>query len=32
MKIMVSDKLAMEGVEKMEAAGHEVIRDWDEPK
>ena len=32
MKIMVSDKLAMEGVEKMEAAGHDVIRAWDEPK
>lgn len=32
MKIMVSDKLATEGVEKMEAAGHEVIRAWNEPK
>ena len=32
MKIMVSDKLAMEGVELMEAAGHDVIRAWDEPK
>ena len=32
MKIMVSDKLAMEGVELMEQAGHEVIRAWDEPK
>ncbi len=32
MKIMVSDKLAMEGVELMEKAGHEVLRAWDEPK
>jgi len=32
MKILISDKLAIEGVEKMEAAGHEVIRAWDEPK
>jgi D-3-phosphoglycerate dehydrogenase len=32
MKIMVSDKLAAEGVKKMEAAGHEVVKAWDEPK
>ncbi|MBA3046147.1 MAG: hydroxyacid dehydrogenase [Candidatus Thermoplasmatota archaeon] len=32
MKIMVSDKLAAEGVRKMEAAGHEVLKAWDEPK
>lgn len=32
MKILVSDKLAMEGVELMEAAGHDVVRAWDQPK
>ncbi|MFO7618239.1 MAG: hydroxyacid dehydrogenase [Thermoplasmata archaeon] len=32
MKILVSDKLAAEGVKKMEAAGHEVVKAWDEPK
>jgi D-3-phosphoglycerate dehydrogenase len=32
MKILVSDKLAMDGVKKMEAAGHEVVKAWDEPK
>ena len=32
MKILVSDKLAAEGVKKMEAAGHHVVKGWDEPK
>jgi phosphoglycerate dehydrogenase-like enzyme len=32
MKILVSDKLAAEGVSKMEEAGHEVLKAWDEPK
>lgn len=32
MKIVVSDKLALEGVEIMEKAGHDVVRAWDEPK
>ena len=32
MKILVSDKLAMEGVEMLENAGHDVVRAWDEPK
>jgi D-3-phosphoglycerate dehydrogenase len=32
MKILVSDKLAAEGVKKMEAAGHTVVKAWDEPK
>jgi D-3-phosphoglycerate dehydrogenase len=31
-KILVSDKLAMDGVKKMEAGGHTVVRAWDEPK
>jgi D-3-phosphoglycerate dehydrogenase len=32
LKILVSDKLAAEGVKKMEAAGHDVVKAWDEPK
>ena len=32
MKILVSDKLAAEGVKKMETAGHDVVKAWDEPK
>jgi len=32
MKILVSDKLAMDGIKKMEAAGHTVVKAWDEPK
>jgi D-3-phosphoglycerate dehydrogenase len=31
-KILVSDKLAMDGVKKMETAGHTVVKAWDEPK
>jgi len=32
MKILVSDKLASEGVKIMEKAGHTVVKAWDEPK
>ncbi|MDO9536922.1 MAG: hydroxyacid dehydrogenase [Thermoplasmata archaeon] len=32
MKIMVSDKLAPEGVKLMEDAGHDVLKAWDESK
>ncbi len=32
MKILVSDKLAPEGVKIMEKAGHTVVKAWDEPK
>ncbi|HEQ78662.1 MAG TPA: 3-phosphoglycerate dehydrogenase [Euryarchaeota archaeon] len=32
MKILVSDKLAHEGVELLKNAGHEVVEAWDEPK
>jgi len=32
MKIMVSDKIADYGVEKLKRAGHEVVEAWDEPK
>jgi len=32
MKVMVSDKLAPDGVKKLEAAGYNVVKAWDEPK
>ncbi len=32
MKIIVSDKLAMEGVQKLKDGGFEVLEAWDEPK
>ncbi|MCK5038906.1 MAG: 3-phosphoglycerate dehydrogenase [Thermoplasmata archaeon] len=32
MKVIVSDKLAMEGVQKLKDAGYEVLEAWDEPK
>ena len=32
MKVIVSDKLADEGVQKLKDAGHEVLIAWDEPK
>ncbi|KYK27632.1 MAG: 3-phosphoglycerate dehydrogenase [Candidatus Proteinoplasmatales archaeon SG8-5] len=32
MKIIVTDKLADEGVQKLKDAGHEVLIAWDEPK
>ncbi|MCK4757408.1 MAG: 3-phosphoglycerate dehydrogenase [Thermoplasmata archaeon] len=32
MKVIVSDKLAMEGVQKLKDGGFEVVEAWDEPK
>ncbi len=32
MKVLVSDKLAMEGVQKLKDAGLDVVEAWDEPK
>lgn len=32
MKVIVSDKLAIEGVQKLKDAGYEVLEAWDEPK